>query len=297
MPYIEPPTRTATARFGIPDQRLPSDLDPSKFLVYIPGQPENPRPQETVEIQLHDIRNEMKEGAGDVGDQVYERGWAVAKHESRFVGEIGSLEGAECYRDETCELIKTFLNCTVVYQWNSTVRRSDQKQSTIVDRQKGPEQGFLPKSIIQPPASHAHVDQDELWAPNVVRMATKKDPAIFKRSMIINIWRPLKGPVTSSPLCMLHFPTLSPTDTAKQESQFGTGIQIHFAPSQKWCYLRHMMPDEIVVLKCYDSLQGSDGSALYAGHVAAVIDDSDGVDPRLVAPRESIEVRMVAVWE
>ncbi|ODN83732.1 hypothetical protein L202_01824 [Cryptococcus amylolentus CBS 6039] len=297
MPYIEPPTRKATARFGIPNARLPPDLDPSSFLIYTPGLPENPRPQETLDIQLHDIRHEMDEGPRGVYDQVHERGWAVARHESRFVREIGSLEGAERYREETCELMRSYLNCTKVYQWNSTVRKSDQKQSTIVDRQKGPEEGFLPTSIIQPPASHAHVDQDEIWAPNVVRMATKQDPTTFKRSMIINIWRPLKGPVTSSPLCMLHFPTLSPSDTAKQESQFGTGIQIHYAPSQKWCYLRHMTPDEIVVLKCYDSLQGSDGGALYAGHVAAEMDDSEGVEEGLVRPRESIEVRMVAVWE
>lgn len=48
------------------------------------------------------------------------------------------------------------------------------------------------------------------------------------------------------------------------------------------------MPDEIVVLLCYDSDQGKGGGALYAGHVAAEIDDSEGVAPNLVAPRESI---------
>ncbi|ODO11221.1 hypothetical protein I350_01825 [Cryptococcus amylolentus CBS 6273] len=89
---------------------------------------------------------------------------------------------------------------------------------------------------------YVHSKQDEIWAPNFVRMATRQDPTTFKRSVIINIWRPLKGksppppscppslniqagPVTTSPLCMLHFPTLSPSDTAKQESHFGTGIQ------------------------------------------------------------------------
>ncbi|TYJ51929.1 hypothetical protein B9479_007468 [Cryptococcus floricola] len=286
MPPIQSPTRKATARFGLPNARLPSSLDPSSFLTYTPGLPENPRPQETVDIQLHDIRHELSEGPREVYDQVHERGWAVAGHESRFVGEIASLEGAERYREETCELMQSYLNCTKVYQWNSTVRKSDHTQATILDRQNGPEEGFVPTSIIQPPASHAHVDQDEIWAPNVVRMATKQDPSTFRRS-----------PVTTSPLCMLHFPTLSPSSTAKQESQFGTGIQIHYSPSQKWSYLRHMTPHEIVVLKCYDSLQGADGGALYAGHVAAEMDDSEGVEEGLVGPRESIEVRMVAVWD
>ncbi|ODN83757.1 hypothetical protein L202_01848 [Cryptococcus amylolentus CBS 6039] len=164
--------------------------------------------------QLHDIRHEMVEGPRGVYDRVHERGWAVAGHESQFLGEIGSLEGAERYREETCELMRSYLNCIKVFQWNSTVRKSDHQQATI----------------------------DEIWGPNFVRMATRQDPTTFKRSVIINIWRPLKGksppppscppslniqagPVTTSPLCMLHFPTLSPSDTAKQESHFGTGIQ------------------------------------------------------------------------
>jgi predicted N-acetyltransferase YhbS len=56
------------------------------------------------------------------------------------------------------------------------------------------------------------------------------------------------------------------------------------------------MPDEVILLKCYDSLQGKDGSALYCGHVAVQVDgDDEGIAQELVKPRESIEVRLV-VW-
>lgn len=54
----------------------------------------------------------------------------------------------------------------------------------------------------------------------------------------------------------------------------------------------------MILLKCYDSAQGEDGSALYCAHVAVQVDDdAEGIDPALVKPRESIEVRLVAVWE
>lgn len=105
MPYLEPPTRPASARFGLPNSKLPSDIDPSYFLVYIPGEPERKRPQEVLDIELHDLRDELDkpEGAGEVHEQVYKRGFAIAKHQSELVNKVGELDGAQAYLDETCE--------------------------------------------------------------------------------------------------------------------------------------------------------------------------------------------------
>lgn len=97
---------------------------------------------------------------------------------------------------------------------------------------------------------------------------------------------------------MLPYPLLPSSDISKHASQFGIGLDIHHSPAQQWAYVRHQMPDEIILLKCYDSAQGADGSALYCGHVAVQVDgDAEGVDPELVRPRESIEVRLVCLWE
>lgn len=58
------------------------------------------------------------------------------------------------------------------------------------------------------------------------------------------------------------------------------------------------MPHEGIFLKCYDSFPGSDGSAMFCGHVAVVVDgDAEGIDPAPVRPRESVEVRLVALCE
>ncbi|OXG97721.1 hypothetical protein C369_07417 [Cryptococcus neoformans A5-35-17] len=74
---------------------------------------------------------------------------------------------------------------------------------------------------------------------------------------------------------MLDPTTLSPQNLGTHASQFGSGYDIHHSPSQRWAYIRHQMPDEAILLKCYDTDQGKGEER----------------------PRESVEVRLVAVWE
>ena len=94
---------------------------------------------------------------------------------------------------------------------------------------------------------------------------------------------------------MCAFKSIKPSDATPTGGRFGTGINIEYDQAQQWAYIRHQMPSEIILLKCYDTAQGADGSALYCGHVAAQLDEPiDGVP---MEPRNSIEVRLVAVWE
>lgn len=97
---------------------------------------------------------------------------------------------------------------------------------------------------------------------------------------------------------MLDAKSIDSADVSRHGHLFGIGYDIHHSPKQQWAYIRHQMPDEAILLKCYDTEQGGDGSALYCGHVAVQVDhDMDDVDPGLIRPRESIEVRCVALWE
>lgn len=105
------------------------------------------------------------------------------------------------------------------------------------------------------------------------------------------------GPVTNRPLAMLDPRTLGPDDLGTHASQFGQGHDLHYSTSQRWAYIRHQMPDEAILLKCFDTDQGESGEVLYCGHAAVeVAHDADGIAPELVRPRESIEVRLVALW-
>lgn len=83
IPLLRVPIRTASAQFGLPNSKLPSNIDPPFFFVYIPGEPERKPPQEVLDIKLHDLPSELDkpEGVGEMHEQVYTRGFAVAKHQ------------------------------------------------------------------------------------------------------------------------------------------------------------------------------------------------------------------------
>jgi hypothetical protein len=63
---------------------------------------------------------------------------------------------------DTTSTIQEAIGCTRVIAWNSTVRRNEPETVKFkeVERQKGPEENFIPTTRLQPVASVAHVDQD-----------------------------------------------------------------------------------------------------------------------------------------
>lgn len=106
------------------------------------------------------------------------------------------------------------------------------------------------------------------------------------------------GPVTNAPLAMCDYRSTTTKDYTPFASPFGTGLDVFPSTSQRWGYIRHQMPNEVIFLKCYDSWQGKDGSALHVPHVAVEVEgEQDGVPEELIRPRESIEVRLVALWD
>lgn len=59
-----------------------------------------------------------------------------------------------------------------------------------------------------------------------------------------------------------------------------------------------MMPDEAYLLRCFDSNQGRDGEALYAGHVACtVLNEPKSPSEQPEVPRRSVEVRLFVLHE
>ncbi|CAD6575443.1 MAG: hypothetical protein TREMPRED_001422 [Tremellales sp. Tagirdzhanova-0007] len=240
-----------------------------------------------------------------VSEQLARRGFAVVNHHSDLLDDIPSREGTQNYLDETADpreyrVLRKAIGASQVITWNSTVRRNEPEtvKTKDVPSQQEPEKGFVPTSRLQPVAGVAHVDQDDVWGKQLVTMAAGRSADTFKRSQIINVWRPLNGPVTNAPLAMLDYRSLGPGDMAKHGHMFGVGFDIHHSAGQSWSYIRHQQSDEIIFLKCFDSMQGADGSALYAGHVAVKVDgEEEGIASELIRPRESIEVRLVAVWE
>lgn len=80
------------------------------------------------------------------------------------------------------------------------------------------------------------------------------------------------------------------TDTER----IGTGCIV--VANQKWNYIQHQTPSEIIYIKCYDSFQGKDGIAKSCPHTACDVFGEKEFEGE-VKPRESIEVRLVVLHE
>ncbi|OXG10868.1 hypothetical protein C367_06693 [Cryptococcus neoformans Ze90-1] len=292
-----PSQLTAIIGFSLPGSRL--NHDESVYLTYDPSRL---KPNEFIRVPMINLREELDkpvEKHSHPHEQLKMRGYAVFKHESQFLDGIPSEEGTANYLEESAQLLQNIVGADRVIAWNSVCRKNttDTDLKTVT-KQQAPEKGFISTTRIQPIAATAHVDQNADWGFKLCGKAAGQDASTFKRVQIINLWRPLSGPVTNAPLAMLDPTTLSPADISTHASMFGFGHDLHYAPCQQWAYIRHQMPDEAILLKCYDSDQGKSGEVLYCGHSAAQVDhDEEGVPEEMVRPRESIEVRLVAIWE
>ncbi|OCF60346.1 hypothetical protein L486_03028 [Kwoniella mangroviensis CBS 10435] len=285
---------TAVIGFTLPPNRMDHDLS-----IYMTWQPGRSKPLEKIRVPVTNLRPELEGTPVEPLEQLKTRGFGIMKHESKWLSEIPSEKGTEAYLKECEGILQNILGCDKVIAWNSVCRKNDpNEKEKKVEKQKEPEKGFIPTERVQPIAGVAHVDQSAEWGYELCGKAAGKGMSEYKRCQIINIWRPLHGPVTNAPLAMLDPKTLLPEDIGTHASQYGFGHDLHHSPGQEWAYIRHQMPDEIILLKCYDSDQGKNGEVLWCGHVAVQVDnDAEGIPEELLRERESIEVRLVALWE
>ena len=146
------------------------------------------------------------------------------------------------------------------------------------------------------PLHTAHADQTTQAATDRVRRCIpdpgEAEQALRGRYRIINVWKPLKGPVQSSPLAFARAGSVQSTDLVPIKFHLphraGEILGVAFNQSQEWMYWSGMQPDECLLLKCSDSDES----------VASRVPHSAFYDPRTPpnAPgRESIEFRTLVL--
>jgi hypothetical protein len=115
------------------------------------------------------------------------------------------------------------------------------------------------------------------------------------RFSVINVWRPIRGPVLDSPLALCDATSMAPEDFVatdlKYPNRTGEIYSVTFNPRHRWFYFPRMAVDEVVLIKCYDS--AGDGRARFTAHGAF----DDPTTPPDAAPRESIEARTLAFFD
>ncbi|MGH7843273.1 MAG: CmcJ/NvfI family oxidoreductase [Candidatus Binataceae bacterium] len=151
----------------------------------------------------------------------------------------------------------------------------------------------LDDSATRAPVRVVHDDYTEKSAPERVRLylPDQADALLQRRYAVINVWRPLRGPVRDTPLAVCDAQTLKEEDLVPTADGVKHEVYLfNFRPAHRWFYFPEMRTNEVILLKCFDSIR--DGRARFTAHTAI-----DLPPAQLPAPaRESIEVRALVFY-
>jgi hypothetical protein len=120
------------------------------------------------------------------------------------------------------------------------------------------------------------------------------EQALKRRFAIVNVWRSINGTVVDTPLAFADARTVDKADwiatDLKYPDRTGEVYRVAFNPQHRWFYVPNLRPDEILLLKTYDS--ATDGRARYMPHTAF----ADPATRPGTEKRQSIESRVLAFF-
>jgi len=146
---------------------------------------------------------------------------------------------------------------------------------------------------VREPVAAVHNDYTPKSGPEYARQFLAPDEAeerLRNRFAELNIWRPIKGPVQSTPLAVCDSRSIMQKDLVPIDLKHEV-YMVAFNPLHRWFYFPRMETDEVLLIKCFDSME--DGRARFTAHAAF----EDSTAPATAPARESIEVRAMVFFE
>ncbi|GAA5988848.1 hypothetical protein JCM11641_005041 [Rhodosporidiobolus odoratus] len=195
------------------------------------------------------------------------------------------LNGGEGWEDRystaMAQWLKQYLGARKVVYYNFHVRRRIPEEDPDFPKE-------FDSSKLQP-ARVAHVDgsQKVAFGRCCKFLGLTEEEGRKERMAVINLWRPLRGPVTDSPLAVCDTRTARVEDLEITTDVYGEGSFARPSSQYRFAYLRDMMPDEMLMLRCFDSTKGPSQGGVTI-HSAFIDEARSGKDWPL---RESIEIR------
>ena len=146
------------------------------------------------------------------------------------------------------------------------------------------------------PSTRIHGDYSAKSGPQRVRdvMGEEAEMLLERRFAIVNVWRPIRGPLRDAPLALCDAQSVAPGDLVAADlvyrDRIGENYLMTYRPGHRWFYVPEMRADEVLLLKCYDSAE--DGRTRFVPHTAF----TDPTAPADIPARESIELRTFAFY-
>jgi hypothetical protein len=243
-----------------------------------PGQvPSNLTPDPHV-VKIHSMRPIVSEIALD------RQGFALAEHITAVHDFWDDDEVRRVYYPEAERFLKEYTGAARVFIFDHLQRRHI---PGLEDRSAGgPRQ----------PASRVHVDHTARSGPQRVRdlLPEEAEELLKGRVQVINLWRPIRGPLQDAPLAVcdartVDFVDLVPSDLVYRD-RVGETYSVTWNPKHEWYYVPDMQRDEALLLKIADTK--TDVPARFMPHTAF----TDPTTPPEALPRESIELRTLVFY-
>ena len=253
---------------------LAPPLDRPRTYTFEPpsGEPKSNIVPEPHSLAIHDIRPISETVSLDL------EGFALVRQKSSVKDFYDEDEIKNVYYPEAERLIKAATGADRVFIFDHTVRKRVQG---VADRDGG----------LRQPVARVHVDHTEKSGPQRVRdlIPGEAEELLKGRVQIINLWRPIRGPLLDSPLAVCDARTVKSDELVASDlvypNRVGETYSVKYNPDHQWFYVPRMTADEALLLKCFDSK--TDGRARFAPHSAF----ADPTTPADAPPRESIELR------
>lgn len=157
---------------------------------------------------------------------------------------------------------------------------------------------------VRQPTQSAHVDYTVSSGPRrcleILKDAGKLEYQ-GQRMALVNIWRPITGPVEDWPLTVCDARTTEENDFVETNIHHfgeddletprhsGQVFSLQHSAAHEWYFAPQMQPNEILFLKGYDSLPGH---ACFTPHTGFINPEA----PEECIPRESIELRTLVIY-
>ena len=289
MPTFGPETHVAAlpevqAEIGY----LPPEIERAEVRVYPASSGlEAVRPDTySVTVAIRDMR-----GAAD-RLSLDGQGFEFHAHASSFDDFYTEPEVRARYYPEVSRVLKEMLRAAEVFVFDHNVRSS-------VRAARG-EPG------VREPVDQAHNDYTEESGPkrrDAILEAVGRQDLADRAFALVNLWRPIVGPVLDTPLALCDAASVAAEDLVVTDiyhfadgnittpAHSGVIYSLHHNPSHRWFFASEMQPDEVLLLKCYDSRK--DGRARFMPHTGF----KNPSCPRDFVARESIEARTLVVFE
>ena len=241
-----------------------------------PGIPRRSAAFQERRIQVHDARQFA------VRPSLDQQGFALRRQPTRVNDFYDAAEVEAIYYPELERLLKNVTGARSILIFDHMVR------GNAVASRNG--------TSIHEPIHRVHNDYTaESGLRRVHDLLPRRTATRLLRHRVIevNVWRPIRGPLRTTPLAVCDATSVRPDDLVACDLYYrdrvGEICYVAYHERHRWYYYPDMSRDEVLLLKCFDSDPARGGVGAHAAF-------EHPHTPSNALPRESIEARAFAFF-